>query len=129
MSFDTFRALGVIYLLAQREYRYLETSSNLLVESNGTFSPNGERCSVLSFLCLPVNCRFNYFSGDLLYLNVAGQRIVVLNSQKTANELLNRRAGKSSDRPRNIVAAEILTCDLFFALSRYNDVYVVVLLC
>lgn len=62
--------------------------------------------------------------GDLVYLNVAGQHIVVLNSQKVAVDLLDRRASKYSDRPRSIVAAEILTGGLFFVFTRYSEVYV-----
>ncbi|KAH9035790.1 hypothetical protein EDB85DRAFT_1943160 [Lactarius pseudohatsudake] len=46
--------------------------------------------------------------GDVFYLNAAGQPIVVLNNQKVAADLLDRRAGIYSDRPRNIVAAQIL---------------------
>ncbi len=44
-----------------------------------------------------------------MYFNVAGQPLVVLNSQKVAADLLDRRAGKYSDRPRNIVASDIMT--------------------
>ena len=43
-------------------------------------------------------------SGDVIYLNAAGQPIVILNSQKVAANLLDRRAGIYSDRPCNIVA-------------------------
>ncbi|KAN0132230.1 Cytochrome P450 [Lactarius tabidus] len=46
--------------------------------------------------------------GDVFYVNAAGQPIIVLNTQKTAADLLDRRAGIYSDRPRNIVAAQIL---------------------
>ncbi|KAH9987169.1 cytochrome P450 [Russula compacta] len=61
--------------------------------------------------------------GDLIYLNAAGQPIVVLNSQKVAVDLLDRRAGIYSDRPRNIVACDIMTGGLFFALSGWGDVW------
>ncbi|KAH9015899.1 cytochrome P450 [Lactarius hengduanensis] len=46
--------------------------------------------------------------GDVFYLNAMGQPIVVLNTQKAAADLLDRRAGIYSDRPRLIVAGEIL---------------------
>ncbi|THU82021.1 cytochrome P450 [Dendrothele bispora CBS 962.96] len=61
--------------------------------------------------------------GDLVTLNIPGQRIIVINSQAAANEILERRAGKNSDRPRNIVAAEILTGGLLFVFTRYTDVW------
>ena len=60
--------------------------------------------------------------GELIYLNAAGQPIVVLNSQKVAADLLNRRAGIYSDRPRLIVASEIMGDGLVFSMSRYGEV-------
>ncbi len=63
-------------------------------------------------------------SGDVIYLNAAGQPIVILNSQKVAADLLDRRAGIYSDRPRNIVASDIMTGGLLVVFTRYNDVFV-----
>ena len=60
--------------------------------------------------------------GDLMYFNVAGQPLVFLNSQKVAADLLDRRAGKFSDRPRNIVASDILTGGNLVVFTRYGDV-------
>lgn len=60
--------------------------------------------------------------GDLMYFNVAGQPLVVLNSQKVAADLLDRRAGNFSDRPRNIVLSDIMTRGNVFAFIRYGDV-------
>ena len=62
--------------------------------------------------------------GDIIYLNVAGSHMVVISSQKIAADLLDRRAGIYSDRPRNIVASDIMTRGLLIVFSRYNDVYV-----
>jgi hypothetical protein len=61
-------------------------------------------------------------TGSLVFLNLAGQPMLVLNSHKTAVDLLDRRAPTYSDRPRHIVASEILTGGLFLGLSRYNEV-------
>jgi hypothetical protein len=60
--------------------------------------------------------------GELIYLNAAGQPIVVLNSQRVAVDLLDRRSGIYSDRPRNIVACDIMTKGLLFGFARYGDV-------
>jgi len=60
--------------------------------------------------------------GELIYLNAAGQPIVVLNSQRLAMELLDQRSGIYLDRPRNIVVCDIMTQGLFFGLARYGDV-------
>ena len=60
--------------------------------------------------------------GDLVYLNAAGQPLIIVNSQRAAVDLFDRRAGIYSDRPPLIVACDIMTSGLFFALSRYGDV-------
>ena len=60
--------------------------------------------------------------GDIIYFHAAGQPIVVLNSHKVAGDLLDRRSMTYSDRPRNIVACDIMTGGLLFALARYGDV-------
>ena len=59
-----------------------------------------------------------------MYLNVVGQPLVILNSQKVAADLLDRRAGIYSDRPRNIVASDIMTGGLLVVFTRYNQVFV-----
>ena len=56
-----------------------------------------------------------------MYLNAFGQPIVVLQSLKAAFELLDKRANISSDRPRYIVAHEILCGGLFTASMLYGD--------
>ncbi|KAF8271997.1 cytochrome P450 [Lactarius quietus] len=61
--------------------------------------------------------------GDIIYLNAAGQPMVILNSQKVAADLLDRRAGIYSDRPRNIVASDIMTGGLLVVFTRYNDIW------
>ncbi|KAJ7780309.1 cytochrome P450 [Mycena maculata] len=61
--------------------------------------------------------------GDIFYLNLAGQNVVVLGNYKVAADLLDRRASQYSDRPRNIVAGELLTGGLVFAFAQHNDVW------
>ncbi|KAI0254606.1 cytochrome P450 [Lactifluus subvellereus] len=61
--------------------------------------------------------------GDVFYLNAAGKPIIVLNTQKAAADLLDRRAGIYSDRPRNIVSAEILCGGLALGFQRYGPVW------
>jgi hypothetical protein len=60
-------------------------------------------------------------SGEVMYLDGAGQPIVVCNSLKSSYELLERRASNYSDRPRFIMAQDILNGGLLFALMRNND--------
>ncbi|KAJ3514438.1 hypothetical protein NLJ89_g2380 [Agrocybe chaxingu] len=59
--------------------------------------------------------------GDLIYLNAAGQPVIVINSLKMAGDLLDRRATNYSERPRNIVAGEIITGGLFLTFQNHND--------
>ncbi|KAA1470686.1 cytochrome P450 [Dentipellis sp. KUC8613] len=61
--------------------------------------------------------------GPLIYLNVVGQPLIVINSQKVAIDLLDRRAVKYSDRPRNIVASDFMTGGLFLVLMPYNEIW------
>jgi hypothetical protein len=59
--------------------------------------------------------------GDVIYLNAAGLPVVIINSQRAGVTLLDRRAAIYSDRPRNIIACDIMTRGLFFGFSGYGD--------
>ena len=63
-------------------------------------------------------------AGDVFYLSAAGQPIIVLNTQKVAADLLDRRAGIYSDRPRNIVAAQILCGGLAMVFQNHGTLCV-----
>ncbi|KAI0281339.1 cytochrome P450 [Russula brevipes] len=58
--------------------------------------------------------------GDLIYLNAAGYPVIVLNSQRVAVDLFDRRAAIYSDRPP-IIACDIMTGGLMFAFSPIGD--------
>ena len=62
-----------------------------------------------------------FILGDLIYLNVAGQPMVIINSPKVGVALLDRRAATYSDRPRSIVASDIMCGGLMFGFSQYCD--------
>lgn len=59
--------------------------------------------------------------GDVVFLNAAGQPIIVLNSPKAAADLLDRRASNYSNRPRNVVGSEMMTGGLFMVFKSYGD--------
>ena len=61
----------------------------------------------------------------MMYLNALGQPIIVLNSLKVAFELLDRRANIYSNRPRFIVACDILCGKLFTPTMPYGDLSVI----
>jgi len=56
-----------------------------------------------------------------MYLNAAGQPTIVLNSLKSSFELLERRAITYSDRPRFIMALDVLSQGLLISLMGYGD--------
>jgi len=60
-------------------------------------------------------------TGDVIYLNAAGQPMVIINSPRVGVELLDRRAAIYSDRPRNIVASDIMCGGLLFGFTQYGD--------
>jgi hypothetical protein len=62
-----------------------------------------------------------------VYLNAAGQPIIILNDHKTATDLFDRRAYIYSDRPDNIVASDFLTGGLHILLMNHGDTYVLCL--
>ncbi|KAJ7170774.1 cytochrome P450 [Mycena crocata] len=61
--------------------------------------------------------------GDVYSLNLAGQPVVILNSYKAAADLFDRRSTIYSDRPRLIMANEILTGGIFMIFAKYGDVW------
>ncbi|KAI0066942.1 cytochrome P450 [Artomyces pyxidatus] len=61
--------------------------------------------------------------GDVVYITALGQPIVILNTQKAASDLLDRRAGIYSDRPNNIVAANILCGGMAIVFQSYGSLW------
>jgi hypothetical protein len=59
--------------------------------------------------------------GDLIYLNIAGQSIMILNSQKVAADLLDRRSAIYSDRPLFVVAGELMCGGIILPFCQYGD--------
>ncbi|KAI9450882.1 cytochrome P450 [Lactarius psammicola] len=61
--------------------------------------------------------------GELMYITAFGQGILVINSQRVAVDLLERRSNKYSDRSRYISLGEFLTENLTFAFTGYCDLW------
>lgn len=61
--------------------------------------------------------------GPIYSLNLAGTPVVILNTFKTAADLMDRRSNIYSDRPRLIMASEILTGGIFMIFTKYGDVW------
>ncbi|KAI0700497.1 cytochrome P450 [Cerioporus squamosus] len=59
--------------------------------------------------------------GPIVYLNLAGQDVIVLNTLQAAADLLDRKASIYSSRPRFEVACNMLTEGMFFVFQEYGD--------
>jgi len=59
-----------------------------------------------------------------MYLSIFGKGILVINSQRVAIDLLEKRSNIYSDRPRYISMGEFLTENLTLVFTGYNDLYV-----
>ncbi|KAH8806802.1 cytochrome P450 [Flagelloscypha sp. PMI_526] len=59
--------------------------------------------------------------GDVCYINLAGQGVLLLGSHRVAFDLLDKRSGTYSGRPGFHVASELLTGDLHFAIISPNE--------
>ena len=51
--------------------------------------------------------------GDVNYATVMGRRVIVLNSFKAARNLLEKRSGIYSGRPRLVMTVELCACFFF----------------
>jgi hypothetical protein len=56
-----------------------------------------------------------------MYLDAAGQPTIVLNSLKAAFDLLECRAGNYSNRPRFVMAQEVLSKDLVLSFQSQGE--------
>jgi hypothetical protein len=56
-----------------------------------------------------------------MYISAFGQGTLVINSQRVAVDLLEKRSNIYSDRPRYISLNEFLTKNLTFVFTRYGD--------
>ncbi|KAF8514282.1 cytochrome P450 [Gautieria morchelliformis] len=59
--------------------------------------------------------------GDMIYLSVFNRSIVVLNSAQAAIELLGKRSSIYSDRPRLMMAGDLIGWDRSLALIPYSE--------
>lgn len=61
--------------------------------------------------------------GPVMYFSMAGQSLIVLSTHKAAHDLLNRRGARYSDRPRMVMAGELVTKGMHMLLRQYDDRY------
>ncbi|KAH9038268.1 cytochrome P450 [Lactarius hengduanensis] len=61
--------------------------------------------------------------SDIIHANVMGSHIVILNSIKAANELLDKRSSIYSDRPPLVAIRELFGMDYNIALAQYGTAW------
>ncbi|KZT12691.1 cytochrome P450 [Laetiporus sulphureus 93-53] len=59
--------------------------------------------------------------GDIIYLEILGRPMVILNSSKIAKDLLDKRSSLYSDRPHLVMAGDLCGYLDEFALQPYGD--------
>jgi len=67
---------------------------------------------------------FMFLSGEMMYISALGQGVLVINSQRVAIDLLEKRSNIYSDRQRYISAGDFLTENLMFAMTPF-DLYAI----
>ena len=60
------------------------------------------------------------YLGDVAYINVLGQHMVILNSSKAAVDLLDKRSATYSDRPILMMCGELVGWNRSLALTQYG---------
>jgi cytochrome P450 len=61
--------------------------------------------------------------GPIMHLNMGGQPLILLTSQQAAYDLLNKRGARYSDRPRFIMAGELVCKGMHMLLRPYDERY------
>jgi hypothetical protein len=66
-----------------------------------------------------------FLSGEMMYVSALGQGVLVINSQRIAVELLEKRSNIYSDRRHFISAGEFATRNLPLSMTPYGDLYAI----
>ncbi|KZT68589.1 cytochrome P450 [Daedalea quercina L-15889] len=61
------------------------------------------------------------YDSDVIYLNLAGTPVVILNSADAAYELFERRSALYSDRPKMTMLNDLVGCDWHFVFMGYGN--------
>ena len=61
--------------------------------------------------------------GPVMHLSLAGQPLIVLSTNQAAQDLLSRRSRAYSDRPRLVMAGELVTRGMHMLLRPYDEQY------
>ena len=62
----------------------------------------------------------NSLVGEITYLNIMGQEMIILNSSKTAIDILDKRSSIYSNRPVYMMAGEIIGWNNTLGFTQYG---------
>ncbi|KAF8140168.1 cytochrome P450 [Boletus edulis] len=88
--------------------------------------PPGPRLGLFPSVKLPrayqwlTYAKWRHIYGDMIYLRIFGNPIMVINSQAVAEELLERRSKKYSSRPVRTMVVELMGWDWLFSSMPYG---------
>ncbi|KAJ4266140.1 hypothetical protein NW762_004120 [Fusarium torreyae] len=61
--------------------------------------------------------------GPIMHLSMGGQPLIILSTHQAAHDLLNRRSGQYSHRPRFVMCGELVTKNMHMLLRPYDESY------
>ncbi|KAI0023851.1 putative cytochrome P450 [Xylariomycetidae sp. FL0641] len=61
--------------------------------------------------------------GPIMHLSMGGQSMILLSTNQVAQDLLSRRSAQYSDRPRMVMAGELVTKGMHMLLRQYDAQY------
>lgn len=88
--------------------------------------PPGPKTSMFGSVDLPKTYPWKTYAqwkktyGDVIYIHVFGNPIIVLNSAKAATELLDKRSSIYSSRPQRTMVSELMGWDWLFSTVPYG---------
>ncbi|KZT30484.1 cytochrome P450 [Neolentinus lepideus HHB14362 ss-1] len=120
-SFLKFWILSLGSIVALLLFRFFR--SNI---PSGRRVPPGPRTSCFGWVQLPTSYQWRTYAkwresyGDLIYVGLLGNPILILNSAKVANDLLDKRGSKYSSRPGRPMVNDLMGWDWLFSSMPYG---------
>ncbi|KAA1476609.1 cytochrome P450 [Dentipellis sp. KUC8613] len=114
--------VGLIAIVTFFLVRYINSPYRKLPPGPLRLPILGSLLSLVGRSQLSVFAEWKRTYGDLIYLSVPGQRMLVINSHKIAMDLLERRSSKYSDRPVSVIAYDLLSACHMMVLKPHSAV-------
>ncbi|KAF8258894.1 cytochrome P450, partial [Lactarius quietus] len=124
--------LWLIARLAQRAFRNLPPGpkglplvGDVLHITDQDWLASPKRTDEYGHIKLPIPPRnmLMFLSGEMMYVSALGQGVLVINSQRVAVDLLEKRSNIYSDRCHLISAGDFATRNLPLSMTPYGDLW------